>query len=79
MSMFVFLKYLTEYSSQMCRNNFKTSFSTAHHLQPFRKDPSGDTAIKEILVSWLRVAFFFFFSRRKKNPFSRMLEYFSRV
>lgn len=26
-----------EYGSQMCRNYFKISFSTAHHLQPFKK------------------------------------------
>lgn len=52
MSMFVFLKYLTkiEYGSQMCRNNFKISFSTACHLQPFRKDPTGDIVVKEISV-----------------------------
>lgn len=56
MSMFVFLKYLTEieYGSQMCRNYFKIIFSTAHHLQPFKKDPSSDTVfIKEISVTWL--------------------------
>lgn len=56
MFMFVFLKYLTEieYGSQMCRNSFKISFLTAHHLQPFKKDSSGDTVfIKEISVIWL--------------------------
>lgn len=64
--MFVFLKYLTkiEYGSQMCRNNFKISFPTAHHLQPLKKDPTGDI-VKDISVLGklafckLSAAFFF--------------------
>lgn len=41
----------------------------------FIKDPSGDTVIKEISVSWLWAAFF---QGGKTNPtFSRILEYFS--
>lgn len=64
----------------MCRNNFKISFSTAHRLQPLKKDPTGDivkdiTVLGKLAFCKLSAASFF----GEEITFSRTQGYFSRI